>query len=119
MKKGRLQEIVAELQGASKMHLKQSKEIEKHIKEMKSPAEMRKTTKGKGRTFRTEEEGAGMTSKGVSDYKKENPGSKLQTAVTGDVKPGSKAAKRRKSFCARSKGWKGERGIAARKRWKC
>ena len=63
MKKGRLQEIVAELQGASKMHLKQSKEIEKHIKEMKSPAEMRKTTKGKGRTFRTEEEGAGMTSK--------------------------------------------------------
>ena len=35
MKKGRMQEIVKELQGASKMHLKQSKEIEKHIIEMK------------------------------------------------------------------------------------
>jgi len=61
----------------------------------KSPAEMRKTTKGKGRTFRTKEEGAGMTAKGVKQYRKENPGSKLKTAVTGDVKPGSKAAKRR------------------------
>ena len=56
---------------------------------------------------------------GVADYKKENPGSKLKTAVTGKVKPGSKAAKRRKSFCARSKGWTGERGKAARARWKC
>ena len=78
-----------------------------------------KTTKGKGRNFRSADEGAGMTEKGVKTYKKENPGSKLQTAVTGDVKPGSKAAKRRKSFCARSKGWTGERGKAARKRWKC
>jgi hypothetical protein len=85
----------------------------------KSPAEMRKTTKGKGRTFRTKEEGAGMTAKGVKQYRKENPGSKLKTAVTGDVKPGSKDAKRRKSFCARSKGWTGERGKAARRRWKC
>tara|TARA_R110001606_G_scaffold380173_1_gene540577 strand:+ start:712 stop:1065 length:354 start_codon:yes stop_codon:yes gene_type:complete len=84
-----------------------------------SPMELRKTTKGKGRTFRTPEEGAGMTSKGVADYKKENPGSELKTAVTGKVKPGSKAAKRRKSFCARSKGWTGERGKAARARWKC
>tara|TARA_R110000824_G_scaffold235241_1_gene423970 strand:+ start:1164 stop:1517 length:354 start_codon:yes stop_codon:yes gene_type:complete len=84
-----------------------------------SPMELRKTTKGKGRTFRTPEEGAGMTSKGVADYKKENPGSELKTAVTGEVKPGSKAAKRRKSFCARSKGWTGERGKAARARWKC
>ena len=78
-----------------------------------------KTTKGKGRNFRSTDEGAGMTEKGVKAYKKENPGSKLQTAVTGDVKPGSKADKRRKSFCARSKGWTGERGKAARKRWKC
>ena len=84
-----------------------------------SPLDMRKTTKGKGRTFRTSEEGAGMTSKGVADYKRENPGSKLKTAVTGKVKAGSKAAGRRKSFCARSKGWTGERGKAARARWKC
>ena len=38
MKKGRMAEIVKELQGASKMHLKQSKEIAKHIDDMKSPA---------------------------------------------------------------------------------
>jgi len=83
------------------------------------PVKMRKTTKGKGRTFRTPEEGAGMTSKGVKQYRAENPGSKLKTAVTGTVKKGSKAAGRRKSFCARSKGWTGERGKAARRRWKC
>ena len=81
--------------------------------------EPRKATKGKGRNFRTVKEGAGMTAKGVASYKAKNPGSKLQTAVTGKVKPGSKAAKRRKSFCARSKGWTGERGKAARRRWKC
>ena len=81
--------------------------------------EPRKTTKGKGRNFRTVEEGAGMTAKGVASYKAKNPGSKLQTAVTGKVKPGSKDAKRRKSFCARSRGWTGERGKAARRRWKC
>ena len=85
----------------------------------KSALSLRKTTKGKGRTFLSTKEGAGMTKKGVSDYKKENPGSELKTAVTGKVKPGSKSAKRRKSFCARSKSWTGERGKAARKRWKC
>ena len=106
-----------------KDHLKLKKKGYDHTKskdcKTKSPAQMRKTTKGKGRTFRSAEEGAGMTSKGVKEYRKENPGSKLKTAVTGDVKPGSKAAKRRKSFCARSKGWTGERGKAARARWKC
>ena len=80
---------------------------------------VRKTTKGKGRNFLSTEEGAGMTAAGVKKYRAENPGSKLKTAVTGDVKPGSKAAGRRKAFCARSKSWTGERGIAARKRWKC
>ena len=66
--------------------------------------------------------GAGMTAKGVAKYRRDNPGSKLQTAVTtppSKLKKGSKAAKRRKSFCARSKGWTGERGKAARRRWKC
>ena len=84
-----------------------------------SPFDMRKTTTGEGRTFRSTEEGAGMTAKGVEQYKAENPGSNLKTAVTGDVKPGSKDAGRRKAFCARSIGWKGERGKAARARWKC
>ena len=60
-----------------------------------------------------------MTKKGVAAYKRENPGSKLQTAVTGKVKAGSKDAGRRKSFCARSAGWTGERGKAARRRWNC
>jgi hypothetical protein len=80
---------------------------------------LRKTTKGKGRHFRKTKEGAGMTAAGVKAYRKENPGRKLRTAVTGKVKRGSKAAKRRKAFCARSKGWTGERGRAARRRWKC
>ena len=69
--------------------------------------------------FRKTSSGAGMTKAGVARYRRENPGSKLKTAVTGKVKPGSKAAKRRKSFCARSKSWTGERGKAARRRWKC
>ena len=66
--------------------------------------------------------GGGMTEKGVREYRRKNPGSKLQTAVTtkpSKLKPGSKAAKRRKSFCARSKGWTSERGRAARRRWNC
>jgi hypothetical protein len=93
--------------------------LDKRKKKRKKSKEPRKTTKGKGRNFRTTKEGAGMTAKGVREYRRKNPGSKLKTAVTGKVKPGSKAAKRRKSFCARSKGWKGERGRAARRRWKC
>lgn len=63
-----------------------------------------------------------MSEKGVKKYRKDNPGSKLQTAVTKDpseLKKGSKAWKRRKSFCARSKGWTSERGRAARRRWNC
>ena len=66
--------------------------------------------------------GGGMTQKGVDEYKRNNPDSNLQMAVTDDpskLKPGSKKAKRRKSFCARSRGWTGERGKAARRRWNC
>ena len=80
---------------------------------------LRKTTKGKGRNFLSVKEGAGMTAAGRKKYKAKNPGSTLSAPVTGKVKPGSKAAKRRKSFCARSKGLTGKRGKAARKRWKC
>jgi len=89
------------------------------LEKRKRKPDVRKTTKGKNRNFRTVKEGAGMTSKGVKEYRRKNPGSKLKTAVTGKVKPGSKAAKRRKAFCARSKSWTGERGRAARRRWKC
>ena len=70
------------------------------------------------------------TKAGVARYRRENPGSKLKTAVTGKVKPGSKAAKRRKSFCARSAGQAKKHNIncaktpkkricATRRRWKC
>lgn len=51
----------------------------------------------------------GMTKAGVAKYRQENPGSKLQTAVTtkpSKLKKGSKAANRRKAFCSRMKGMK-------------
>lgn len=51
----------------------------------------------------------GLTKAGVMAYRRENPGSKLQTAVTtkpSKLKPGSRAANRRKSFCARMGGMK-------------
>jgi len=86
-------------------------------------------TIGKGKNFNKAKStgtgakaGGGMTQKGVNEYKRKNPGSKLKTAVTkkpSELKPGSKDAKRRKSFCARSKGWKSKRGLAARRRWNC
>ena len=86
-------------------------------------------TTGKGGNYRPTKQGAGMTKKGVAAYRRKNPGSKLKTAVTGKVKPGSKAAKRRKSFCARSAGQMkkfpkaakdpNSRLRQARRRWKC
>ena len=82
------------------------------------------------KNFRPTSKGAGMTEAGVKAYRRLNPGSKLKSAVTGKVKPGSKAAKRRKSFCARSLGQlkrssaktrndPNSRIRQARRRWKC
>jgi hypothetical protein len=70
--------------------------------------------------------GGGLTAKGRAKYNR-STGSNLKAPVTGKVKSGSKAAKRRKSFCARSSAWipaggcsgKQTRGCAARRRWKC
>ena len=86
-------------------------------------------TSVKSGNFRPTKQGAGMTEKGVKAYRKANPGSKLKTAVTGSPKPGSKDAKRRKSFCARSAGQMKDfpkaakdpnsRLRQARRRWKC
>ena len=87
-------------------------------------------TVGKGGNFRSTAKGAGMTKKGIAAHRKANPGSKLKGAVTGKVKAGSKAAKRRKSYCSRSAGQMKMHGIncsktpkkricAARRRWKC
>ena len=52
----------------------------------------------------------GLNRKGIASNRRENPGSKLSMAVTtkpSKLKPGSKAAKRRKSFCARMSGMPG------------
>ena len=73
----------------------------------------------------------GLNRKGVASYRRENPGSKLQMAVTtkpSKLKPGSKSAKRRKSFCARMSGVKGPmkkpngkptRKALALRKWNC
>ena len=76
--------------------------------------------------------GAGITKKGVEAYRRRNPGSKLKTAVTtppSKLKPGSKSANRRKSYCARSAGQMkkfpkaakdpNSRLRQARRRWNC
>ena len=72
--------------------------------------------------------GAGLTKKGVAKYHRQNPGSKLKTAVT-EKKPTGKRASRRKSYCARSAGQMKKfpkaaknpksRLRQARKRWRC
>ena len=101
------------------------------------PKEKRKKPKGKGMKGMTikgghkrpTKQGAGLTQKGVEKYRRQNPGSKLQTAVT-EKKPRSKSrAARRKSFCARSAGQMkkfpkaakdpNSRVRQARRRWRC
>jgi len=86
-------------------------------------------TTGRGGNYRKTKDGAGMSAKGLAAHRKANPGSKIKKAVTGKVKAGSKDAKRRKSFCARSAGQMkkfpkaakdpNSRLRQARKRWKC
>jgi hypothetical protein len=64
----------------------------------------------------------GLSPSAVKAYRRENPGSKLKTAVTtppSELEPGSADWKRRRNFCSRSRSWTGERGKAARKRWNC
>ncbi len=95
------------------------KKKKKQEKQAKSPAWQRKSGKNsKG----------GLNEKGRKSYERENPGSDLKAPVTGKVKPGGKAAKRRKSFCARMKGNKGPmkkpngeptRKALSLRKWKC
>jgi|TARA_R110000803_G_scaffold45914_1_gene96459 hypothetical protein len=85
-------------------------------------------TSVKSGNFRSTKSGAGMTAKGVAAVNRKTGGN-LRTAVTGKVKAGSKSAKRRKSYCARSGGQMkkfpkaaknpNSRLRQARKRWKC
>ena len=81
-----------------------SKIKEKPVKKQrnggKTPAWQRKEGKS---------ESGGLNAKGVASYRRANPGSKPKTAVTtkpSKLKPGSKAASRRKSFCSRMSGMK-------------
>ena len=88
---------------------------------------MKGITIGRGMK-RPTKKGAGMTKKGVAKYRRQNPGSKLKTAVT-EKKPTGKRASRRKSYCARSAGQMkkfpkaaknpNSRLRQARKRWRC
>lgn len=80
--------------------------------ELLAEAEAWQTKKGKNKN-------GGLNKKGVASYRRSHPGSKLQTAVTtkpSKLKKGSKAAKRRKSFCARMRGMKKHRTGAKTKR---
>jgi hypothetical protein len=106
----------------TKSMLKEGKKITKDSPLKKTAAWTRK--EGKSET-------GGLNAKGVASYRAANPGSKLQTAVTkkpSELKPGSKDAKRRKSFCARMSGMPGalkdEKGRPTRKKlaldkWNC
>ena len=79
--------------------------------------------------FRSTKSGAGMTKAGVARYRRENPGSKLKTAVTKKSGLTAREKARRKSFCARSAGQMkrfpkaakdpNSRLRQARRRWKC
>ena len=76
----------------------------------KTPAWQRKEGKAKS---------GGLNRKGIASYRKAHPGSKLSMAVTtkpSKLKKGSKAAKRRKSFCARMKGMKKKLTSAKKRR---
>ena len=88
-----------------------------------------RTTKVRSANYRPTKQGAGMTKKGVAAYRRANPGSKLQTAVT-EKNPKGKRAARRKSYCARSLGQlkrssaktrndPNSRIRQARRRWRC
>jgi len=95
----------------------------------KKTVPIKRTTKGKGANYRPTKKGAGMTKKGVAEYRRKNKGSKLQTAVT-EKNPTGKRATRRKSYCARSLGQlkrsskktqndPNSRIRQARRRWRC
>ena len=108
---------------------KKKKTVEVEVEEQNINEDDMKGMSVKSGHKRPTKSGAGMTQKGVEAYRRRNPGSKLKTAVTGKVKKGSKDAKRRKSYCARSAGQMkkfpkaakdpNSRLRQARRRWKC
>ena len=97
------------------------------VRQKRKPSNMKGMTISGGHKLPTKS-GAGLTKKGVAKYRRQNPGSKLKTAVT-EKKPTGKRASRRKSYCARSAGQMKKfpkaaknpksRIRQARKRWRC
>lgn len=92
---------------------KESKKLLNNGKKVKSETTYQTYKKGGSTAAWTRKEGknpeGGLNAKGVASYRRENPGSKLKTAVTtkpSKLDPDSKAAKRRKSFCSRMSGMK-------------
>ena len=61
-------------------------------------------------------QGGGLSEKGRREINRKT-GSNLKAPAPNPKT--KKDAARRKSFCARSRSWKSERGRAARKRWNC
>jgi hypothetical protein len=98
--KKRESKLPPHLQGDALGKMKKAFAKEETVDEAKSAAWQRKEGK---------RESGGLNQKGVDSYRRENPGSKLKTAVTtkpSKLKKGSKSANRRKSFCARMSGMK-------------
>ena len=77
---------------------------------------IKKSTTGKGKHYLSVAQGAGMTEAGRKAYNRAT-GSNLKAPAPNPKTDADKA--RKKSFCARSEGWTGERGKAARNRWNC
>ncbi len=112
--------IIKKLKGASQAHAGQAKDLEKAMKE--SAAWQRKEGKNK--------EG-GLNAAGRKSYERENPGSDLKAPVSAKQakkSKGGKAAKRRRSFCARMGGMPGPmkkpngkptRKALALRKWDC
>ncbi len=93
--------------------LSESSEICPHCG--KNPCECEHVDEGETWAKHNNPRAGGMSKKSVKSYRRSHPGSKIQTAVTtkpSKLKKGSKAAKRRKSFCARMKGMKKSRTSA-------
>jgi len=91
------------------------KAINVNTKKKKTNEGVMDVTEGENWSKHNNKRVGGMSKKSVSVYRREHPGSKIQTAVTtkpSKLKKGSKAAKRRKSFCARMRGMKKHRTSA-------
>ena len=101
-----------------KLHKEKDSEIKEILSEAANPAQQaaiaihkkEEMDEGENWSKHNNKRVGGMSKKSVKSYRRSHPGSKIQTAVTtkpSKLKKGSKAATRRKSFCARMGGNKG------------